>query len=151
MVVDQLWEDDVFEEPQPLAGKVTHKSVTSAKELLTKTARDTAPESTSYNFALPEAEMPPLRANQIRFQQLQQQVLRAEADMASASEAFSVATICVEKCTELLHISKVIIMHLTFNGLALTRESEFLLNINFVLMSPLCSISKFLRRKQESV
>lgn len=118
MVVDQLWEDDVFEEPQPLARNVVHNSVTSRKELLATTAaaRDTGPESTSYNFALPEAEMPALRVNQIRFQQLQQQVLRAEADMASASEAFSVATICVEKCNELLYISKVNTIYLTFQA-----------------------------------
>ena len=112
MVVDQLWDDEVFEAPEPVARRHDHASAQAASKskglVSTAAAGSITPlETSSYNFALPESNMPSLRLNQSRFQQLQQQVLKAEADMASATNTFSVATIRVEKCKELLVLTEV--------------------------------------------
>lgn len=112
MVVDQWWDDDVFEAPEPVARRHDRAASTAAntsKGLVNTTAAGSIipPESSSYNFALPQSQMPSLRLNQSRFRQLQQQVLTAEADMASATEIFCVAAIRVEKCKEMLVLTRV--------------------------------------------
>lgn len=112
MVVDQLWDDEGFEEPQALPRDRARghdnpaKSVTGVINKTTATTSATPPEFTSYNFVLPEAEMPSLKLNQARNHQLQREVLQAEASMAAATEAFSVAAIRVEKCEEMVTSSQ---------------------------------------------
>ena len=109
MELEQLWDDDAFEEPgasgREKQGTSTVQAVAPRQHLET-----TSKASESFAQTLNELgrDTPLLKLNATRFQQLQLQVLKAEANLESALEAVSAAALRVETCKELLEIMAVL-------------------------------------------
>ena len=108
MELEQLWDDAAFEEPEP---SPREKAATSTMQAFaTKQRVETTSEATeSFAQTLHHLgqDAPLLKLNATRFQQLQLQVIDAEADLESATAAVSGAALRVEKCEELLGIMAV--------------------------------------------